>query len=73
MAGERSLKTGRAGERRTYTAALYAFLVNGALELGEIARIEHEIQKLFPPASPEPRCPGWPASPPSKGQDTRLH
>ncbi|HET6376843.1 MAG TPA: hypothetical protein VFG05_00815 [Methylocella sp.] len=33
--------------------------VSRAFELGEIARIEIEIQKLYPPAAPEPRCPCW--------------
>lgn len=59
MGAYKDRKAGAARERRTYTAALYGIIVNSAFELGEVARMEIEIQKLFPPASPQPRCPSW--------------
>jgi hypothetical protein len=59
MGGDQSLKAGEAGKRRRKKTALYGFIVNGVFELGEVARMEIEIQKLFSPASPQPRCPCW--------------
>jgi hypothetical protein len=40
-------------------AALYRAMVESAFEIGEVARIENEIQKLYPPAFPQLRCPDW--------------
>jgi hypothetical protein len=51
--------TAAARGRRTRTLTFYRRIVNGAFELGEVARIEIEIQKLYASASPEPRCPRW--------------
>ena len=64
MGADNSLRVGSAGERRTNMIALYEIIVNGALELGEIARIEAEIQKLIPSHSAQLRCPSWYAAPP---------
>jgi hypothetical protein len=59
-----SLRVGSApAERRTNMIALYEIIVNGAFELGEVARIEIEIQKLLPSHSAQPRCPIWHAAP----------
>ena len=59
-----SLRVGSApAERRTDMVALYEIIVNGAFELGEVARIEIEIQKLLPSHSAQPRCPIWHAAP----------
>ena len=59
-----SLRVGSApAERRTNMVALYEIIVNGAFELGEVARIEIEIQKLLPSHSAQPRCPIWHAAP----------
>ena len=65
-------KAGRAGVLRVNTSAFYRILRDGALELGEVARIEIEIQKYYPHMSPQPHCPNchrpssarWQASPP---------
>lgn len=48
-----------AARPRRHAALLYRSFVHRAFELGEIARIAIEIQKLYPPAAPEPRCPSW--------------
>lgn len=48
-----------AAKERYIKMSFYEKIVIGAAELGEVARIEVEIQKLFPPASPECRCPCW--------------
>lgn len=48
-----------AARPKRHAAVLYRSFINRAFELGEIARIEIEIQKLYPPAAPEPRCPSW--------------
>ena len=52
---------GQAAERHRVRKALlfYRNLVSHALELGEIARIETEIQSRFPHAVSPPRCPRW--------------
>jgi hypothetical protein len=63
MGADNSLRVGSAGKRRTNMIALYEIIVNGAFELGEIARIEIEIQKLIPSHSAQPRCPIWHAAP----------
>ena len=62
MGADNSLRVG--SERRTNMAALYEIIGNGAFELGEIARIETEIQELIPSHSAQPRCPSWYAAPP---------
>jgi len=59
MGADNSFRVGSTGERRTNMAALYEIIVNGAFELGEIARIETEIQKLIPSHSAQPCCPSW--------------
>lgn len=59
MGADRTFRAGTAVGRRAEKAAFYRVVANGVFELGEIARIEIEIQKLFPPASPQPRCPNW--------------
>jgi hypothetical protein len=41
------------------TAALCEIIITRAFELGEVARIEIEIQNSFPHGSPQPRCPCW--------------
>jgi hypothetical protein len=56
MRADKSLRAEEAGGRRLHASWFYRFM-SGAVELGEIARIEFEIQKSFPPAAPEPRCP----------------
>jgi hypothetical protein len=62
-----SLRTAESKGRRAKKAALYRVIVEGAFELGEVARFEVEIQKLFFAASEQPRCPCWhSASPPSR-------
>jgi len=68
MGTDKSLKAEAAGKRRMTTAAFYRILVNGALELGEVARLEVEIQKFYPHARPQPRCPDWHLSPPAEGE-----
>lgn len=67
-----SAKPGGVPARRVKTSAFYKILRDGALELGEVARIEIEIQNFYPPISTHPHCPnchrppsaGWLASPP---------
>ncbi|HUI20540.1 MAG TPA: hypothetical protein VLZ74_05795 [Methylocella sp.] len=59
MGGELKPKKKQAGARRTRTAAFYEIILAKAVEIGEVARIETEIQKAFPPATPQPRCPDW--------------
>lgn len=66
-------RAGAAGERRSGRAALYQIIMNGAIERGEIARIEIEIQKLFPPPFPEPRCPCWHTTSPVNWPASGLH
>jgi hypothetical protein len=41
------------------TLLFYRNLISHAKELGEIARIEIEIQNRFPHAASPPRCPRW--------------
>ena len=59
MGADIRLRVGEAGEHRTYTSALLRKIVTGAFELGEVARIEMEIQDLYLSASAPPRCPSW--------------
>jgi len=59
MGAELELKKKHAGKRRTKTAAFYEIIVASAFEIGEVARIETEIHKSYPPASPQPCCPDW--------------
>lgn len=51
--------------RRATTVAFYRRIIDGAFELGEIARIEIKIQKICSPATPEPHCPCWYEATPS--------
>jgi len=72
MGADRNFEVEGTGKHRRMTTALYGIIVTAAFELGEIARMEIEIQKSYPHASPQPRCPcwhglpsvNWPASPP---------
>jgi hypothetical protein len=59
MRANENSRAGEAGGRRSKGGGLYRIIVNGVIELGEVARIEIEILKLFPPASAQPRCPFW--------------
>lgn len=64
MGADKTLKTEAPGERRTRLTALYGIIMTSALELGEIARMEIEIQKICALPPPQPRCPCW-HTPPS--------
>jgi hypothetical protein len=72
MGIDKRLKEEAAGGRRITLTALYGILMTGALELGEIARMEVEIQKRNPlPPAPYPHCPRWhahPTAPPPSAQ-----
>lgn len=68
MGADKRLNVHAAGGHRISLTAIYGILRTGALELGEIARMEVEIQKrcsLPPPQAPH--CPSWhghPSAPP---------
>jgi len=49
-------------------ALFYRNLVTRVVELGEIARIELEIQRRFPHGASPPRCPCWHNHKPPHGQ-----
>ncbi len=69
-----NLRLGVAEWGRSKRAALFHIILRGGAELGEIARIESEIQKIFPPPSAPPHCPCWHASPPaSEPSASRPH
>jgi hypothetical protein len=76
MGTDKRLKEEAAGGRRITLTALYGILMTGALELGEIARMEVEIQKRGPlPPAPYPHCPCWhehPTAPPTSAQPPHL-
>ena len=57
MGTDKRLKEEAAGGRRITLTALYGILMTGALELGEIARMEVEIQKRGPSPGTVPSLP----------------
>jgi hypothetical protein len=60
MVTDEDLKVTPEEVRRTHRATLfYRSLVSRVIELGEIARMEIEIQHRFPHAASPPRCPCW--------------
>ena len=65
MGSDDNLRLGVAEWGRIKRAALFRIIMRGGVELGEIARIEIEIQKIFPPPSAPPHCPCWHAWPPA--------
>ena len=64
-------KAAAAKLHRSNTVSLYGILMTGVLELGEIARMEIEIHKLYSPGYPQPRCPNWHGSSSSHGPAPR--
>jgi hypothetical protein len=76
MGADTHLKGEAAPGRRITLAALYGIIMTGALELGEIARMEAELQKRGPvPPAPYPHCPCWHAhstTPPPSAQPPHL-
>jgi hypothetical protein len=73
MRADDNLRPEAASGRRARVVAFYRVIVNGAFELGEVARIEIEIQKPFPPASAHPRWPSWYICPPGSWPASKLH
>lgn len=73
MGSDKNLRLGVAERGRISTAALRQIIMRGGIELGEIARIEIEIQRLFPSPSAQPHCPCWHASPPASSPASRPH
>ncbi len=60
MAGDEKPRAEAAeGRRRRRAVLFYQTLVNHAIELGQIARIENEIQHHFSHSVSPPRCPCW--------------
>ncbi len=74
MGADENLQRGPAGGRRSWRVSLfYKTFVSRVFELGEIARMEIEIQKSIPPASQQPRCPSWHNCSSPEQQDSKHH